>query len=181
MVCTFHGIWIAFKKDLLALFDECEHGKIYGKLHHLYTNSYLPICTSVHLWFNIYQFVKLYLLSIGDWVYKLFTHQACVFINQKQYNKFNELLTCIIKGAHHQGIISDSLKEAFEVFQVKLNNKQLYLSNWVRRAIPNNYDAMTTSPVKSINSHIKKRICALSLNNFSRSLMMITDGMYKFA
>jgi hypothetical protein len=57
LICTFHGIWMAFKKDLLELLDECEHGKIYGKLHHLYTNSYLPICTSVHIWFNTYQFV----------------------------------------------------------------------------------------------------------------------------
>ncbi len=64
---------------------------------------------------------------------------------------------------------------------MKLNNKQLYLANWVRRAIPNSYDAMTTSPVESINSHIKKRICASSLNNFSCSLMMITEGMYKVA
>jgi hypothetical protein len=108
-------------------------------------------------------------------------HQACVFINQKQYNKSNELLARIIKEAHHQGIISDSFKEAFEVFQVKLNNKQLHLSNWVNRAIPNSYDAMTTSPVEYINSHINNRICASSLNNFSHSLMMITDGMYNFA
>jgi hypothetical protein len=96
-------------------------------------------------------------------------HQACVFINQQQCKKSNELLTRIINEAHHQGIISDSLKEAFEVFQVKLNNKKLYLSNWVRRTIPNSYDAMTTSPVESINCHIKQRMCALSLNNFSHS------------
>jgi hypothetical protein len=107
-------------------------------------------------------------------------HQACVFINQQQYNKSNELLTCIINEAHQQGIISASLKEAFEAFQVKLNNKQLYLSNQVRRTIPNSYDAMTISPVESINSHIKHKICALSLNKVSLSLMMITDGMYKF-
>ncbi len=108
-------------------------------------------------------------------------HQACVFINQKQYNKSNELLTRIIKEAHHQGFISNSLTEAINAFQVKVNNKQLYLSNWVRRSIPNSYDAMTTSPVESINRHIKKRICASSLNNFSCSLMIITDGLYKFA
>jgi hypothetical protein len=35
LICTFHGIWI-FKKDLLVLLDECEHGKLCGKLHHLY-------------------------------------------------------------------------------------------------------------------------------------------------
>ncbi len=106
-------------------------------------------------------------------------HQACVYINQKQYNKSNELLTRIINKAHHQGIISDSLKEACEAFEGKLNNKQLYLSNWVRRTVLNSYDAMTTSPVESINSHIKQRICALSSNNFSYSLMMIADGMYR--
>jgi hypothetical protein len=55
-------------------------------------------------------------------------HQTYVCINQKQYNKSNELLTRIIKEAHRQGFISDSLKEAFEAFQeVKLNNKELYL------------------------------------------------------
>jgi hypothetical protein len=107
-------------------------------------------------------------------------HQACVFINQQQYNKSNELLTRIINEAHHQGTISDSLKEAFEAFQVKLNNKQLYLSNLVRRTIPNSYDAMTTSPVESINNHIKQRICTSSLNNSICSLMMISDVMYKF-
>jgi hypothetical protein len=67
-------------------------------------------------------------------------HQACVFINQQQYNKSNQILTRITNEAHHQGIISASLKEAFEAFQLKLNNKQLYLSNWVKRTIPNSYD-----------------------------------------
>jgi hypothetical protein len=107
-------------------------------------------------------------------------HQACVFNNQQQYSKSNELLTHIINEAHQQGGISVSLKEAFEAFQVKLNNKQHYLAFWVRKTIPNCYNAMTTLPVESINSHIKHRLCALSLNNFSCSLMMITDGMYKF-
>jgi hypothetical protein len=35
---------------------------------------------------------------------------------------------------------------------------------------------MTTSPVESMNSQIKHRIKASSLNNTSRSLMMITEG-----
>jgi hypothetical protein len=104
-------------------------------------------------------------------------HQACVFINQQQYNKSNAFLTCNINEAHQQGLISASLKEAHEAFQVKLNNKQQYLSNWVRKTIPNSYDPMLTSPVESINSHIKHRICASPLNSFSCSLMMITDGM----
>jgi hypothetical protein len=31
MLCTFHGIWMAFKKDVLPLFDVCQYGKLYGK------------------------------------------------------------------------------------------------------------------------------------------------------
>ncbi len=32
MLCTFHGIWLTFKKDLLPLLDQCQYGKLYGKL-----------------------------------------------------------------------------------------------------------------------------------------------------
>jgi hypothetical protein len=31
MLCTFHGIWMAFKKDLLPLLDVCQYGKLYSK------------------------------------------------------------------------------------------------------------------------------------------------------
>jgi hypothetical protein len=47
MICAFHGIWMAFKKDVLALLDEFENEKMYGKLNHFYTNSYLPIRSTV--------------------------------------------------------------------------------------------------------------------------------------
>jgi hypothetical protein len=40
---------MAFKKDVLALLDESEHGKIYGKIHHLYMNSYFPIYANSYL------------------------------------------------------------------------------------------------------------------------------------
>jgi hypothetical protein len=63
-------------------------------------------------------------------------HQACVFENQQQYNKSNELLTYIINESYQQGVISVSLKEVFEAFQVKLNNKQHYLAFWVRKKFP---------------------------------------------
>jgi hypothetical protein len=49
LICTFHAIWMGFKKDLLALLDECEHGKIYGKLYHVCMNSYLRICILIHI------------------------------------------------------------------------------------------------------------------------------------
>jgi hypothetical protein len=32
MLCTFHCVWMAFKKDLLTLLKDCNCGKVYGKL-----------------------------------------------------------------------------------------------------------------------------------------------------
>jgi hypothetical protein len=124
----------------------------------------------------------MYSLSIGDQVY------SCLCIKHvslliKSYTTSPTSYSPASSRKHtinHQGFISNLVKEAFKAFQVKLNNKQLNLSNLVRRSIPNSYDTMTTLPVESINSHIKKRICALPLYNLSCSLMMITDGMYKF-
>ena len=31
MLCTFHAIWMPFKKDLIPLLNDCEHGKIVGE------------------------------------------------------------------------------------------------------------------------------------------------------
>ena len=103
-------------------------------------------------------------------------HQECVFENKEQYNKSNAVLTGVIRDAFNNGVIDEFLKNAIEKFQVKLNNKQRYIAYYIRKNIPNSYDAMTTSPVESMNSQIKHRIKASSLNNTSRSLMMITEG-----
>ena len=32
MLFTFHGVWMAFKKYLLTLLEDCDCGKVYGKL-----------------------------------------------------------------------------------------------------------------------------------------------------
>ena len=37
MLCTFHGIWQSFKKDLYPLLDKCEHGEVLGKICNLCT------------------------------------------------------------------------------------------------------------------------------------------------
>ena len=40
MLCTFHGIWQSFKKDLYPLLDKCEHGEVLGKISHLTTRQF---------------------------------------------------------------------------------------------------------------------------------------------
>ena len=104
-------------------------------------------------------------------------HQSCVFENKKQYIKSNQIMTEVIGEIFEKGVISQELKDAIESFQYKIALKEKYLANWVRMEIPNSYDAMTTSPVESINCHIKHKTKANTLNNTSKSLLMITSGM----
>ena len=32
MLCTFHGIWQSFKKDIYPLLDKCKHGEVLDKI-----------------------------------------------------------------------------------------------------------------------------------------------------
>ena len=86
-------------------------------------------------------------------------------------------MTEVIGEIFEKGVISQELKDAIESFQYKIALKEKYLANWLRKEIPNSYDAMTTSPVESLNCHIKHKTKANTLNNTSKSLLMITSGM----
>ena len=44
MLCTFHGVWMAFKKDLLTLLEDCDCGKVYGTSVSRCINSYIRNC-----------------------------------------------------------------------------------------------------------------------------------------
>jgi hypothetical protein len=83
-------------------------------------------------------------------------HQACVFENKAQYKKANILLTSVIKEALKKRHIGKGLYEAISQFQVQLNETESY-AYWARKSVTMSVDAMTTSPVKSINCHIKHK------------------------
>jgi hypothetical protein len=116
------------------------------------------------------------MMSTGDWLYMLFMHQACVYKTKHQYMKSNEILKTVIKEAYQNDGISDILKEGIEAFKVKINLKQEYLAYYLWKNIHNCYDAMTTSPVESINCHIKHKTKASTLNNTSRLLLLMTEA-----
>jgi hypothetical protein len=146
----------------------------------VYTKSVLCI-HEVNLYVDtnsLYKFVHFFCIIkymfTGDWLYMLFMHQACVYETKEQYVKSNEILTAVVKEALLKGCINDILKDAIQASQVKMNIKQEYLAYYVRKHIHN--CAMTTSPVESINCHIKHRSKASTLNNTSKSLMLITEG-----
>ena len=59
MLCTFHGIWMAFKKDLLPLPDVCQYGKLYGKYTICCMNSTFEFIYATKFVLQIYN-VNLY-------------------------------------------------------------------------------------------------------------------------
>jgi hypothetical protein len=81
--------------------------------------------------------------------------QACVYESQIQYRKSNEILTNVIQGLYSDNVINQQLKEAIEIYQVKITGKQRHFAFYCRKTIPMTFDAMTTSPVESVNNHIK--------------------------
>jgi len=82
MLCTFDGVWMAFKKDLLTLLKDCDCGKVYGNFLLLYQLVYTNFFNRILL----YQFV---FATPEEWLYKLFMHQACVYENKDQYDMSN--------------------------------------------------------------------------------------------
>ena len=91
----------------------------------------------------------------GEWIYKLFMHQACVYENKLQYVKSHSILNEVIAKVYADGLITQELKEAIETYQVKMSTKEDFLANCIRKTITISYDAMTTSPVESMNNHTK--------------------------
>jgi hypothetical protein len=85
-------------------------------------------------------------------------HQACVFENKAQYEKANYILTSVIKEALKKRHIGKGLYEAISQFQVQLNEKESYFAYWTRKSVTMSFDAMTTSPVESINCHTKHKV-----------------------
>jgi hypothetical protein len=82
-------------------------------------------------------------------------HQACVYENKSQYVKSHSILTDVIAKVYANGSITQQLKESIERYQVKISTKEEFLAYYIRRKISMSYDAMTTSPVESVNNHTK--------------------------
>jgi hypothetical protein len=94
-------------------------------------------------------------ISQVNWLYRLFMDQACMFENQYQYAKSNAVVTDIITRLLQDGLINHKTKDAIETFQSKMSGKERYLAFWVHKSVCMTYDAMSTSPVESINRNIK--------------------------
>jgi len=79
----------------------------------------------------------------------------CTYTNQMNYVKSHSILTDVIAKLYSNGLITQQLKEAIERYQFKISTKEDFLAYYIRRTISMSYDAMTTSPVESVNKHTK--------------------------
>jgi hypothetical protein len=95
--------------------------------------------------------------------------QACLFENKHQYARSNGILTDVISGLLEDELISQKTKDAIETFQSKMSGKDRYLAFWIRKSVCMMYDAMTTSPVESMNRNMKhkSKVSPLYMNYIS--------------
>ncbi len=65
---------------------------------------------------------------------------------------------------------------SIEKFQVTMQDKESYIAFYERSQIPLSCDAMTMSPCKGMNSHIKEKMGCSSNTHTSKSLMFMAKG-----
>ena len=103
-------------------------------------------------------------------------HCACVYENKEQYDKAHQILTAVLKNALENKHLTKEQYEGFAALQLKITEKERYFSYYIRKEISMTFDAMTTSPVESMNSHLKKVKKVTGKNTISRSVQMMTEG-----
>jgi hypothetical protein len=91
----------------------------------------------------------------AKYVYSGFQHQACVYRTKAQYVRSNVLLTDMVSSSLCHDVLSADCIKAIEKFQMTMVEKKQHLAFHVCVQIPMSFDAMTTSPVESMNSSLK--------------------------
>jgi hypothetical protein len=98
------------------------------------------------------------------YIYGIFQHQAYAYQTKAQYDRSNMILIEMLSSPL-QDVLSNDCIEAFEIFQCSIIKKVQYLAFYVHEIISMSFDAMTTSPVESINSSIKNGMGVASNSN----------------
>ena len=93
--------------------------------------------------------------SVAIYIYGIFQHQACVYCTKSQYDRSNAILTEMLSSQKCKDELSEQCIKAIEKFQCTMIEKEPYLVFHFRKTITMSFDAMTTSPVESMNSSIK--------------------------
>ncbi len=90
----------------------------------------------------------------------------CVYRTKDQYDRSHEILSEMLISKHCKNSLSDECIHMIEKFQTSMKEKENYLAFYVRSKISMSFDAMTTSPVKLMNSALKN---GMGINSKSRT------------
>ncbi len=94
------------------------------------------------------------------------TSGLCVH-TKAQYDRSNLILTEMLSSPLCQDVLSKDCIKAIEKLEGFMIDKETYLAFYVWKTISMSFDAMTTSPVGSMNSSIKNGVC-VNLNSNTR-------------
>ena len=88
-----------------------------------------------------------------------------MYQTKAQYDRSNVILTEMLSSPWCQQVLSTDCIKAIEKFQCTMIEKETYLAFYLQKNISMSFDAMTTSPVESMNSSIKNRVGVISNSN----------------
>ncbi len=113
--------------------------------------------------------------SIASYIYGIFQHQACVYQTKAQYDRSNMILTDMLSSPWCEKNLSTDCIKAIDKFQCTMIEKETYLLFYLRKTISMSFDAMTMSPVESMNSSIKN---GMGVNSNSNTRWVGTSVLY---
>ena len=102
---------------------------------------------------------------------------CCGHENKEEYDWSNEILREILIDRETVNAVGEKCVEAMKALQLNLKGKERYLAHYRRMGLTMCLDAMTTSPVESMNELTKHGPRGVDSNmNLSRSVVTMTQG-----
>ena len=121
---------------------------------------------SIDFFCDTYLILIIVHVQLAKYIYGVFQQQTCVYRTKAQYDRSHQLLSQMILSPMSREVLSIDCIKPIEKFQMTIKEKEQYLAFYVRLSIPMSFDAITTSPVKCMNSSIKN---GMGVNQNSRS------------
>jgi hypothetical protein len=168
MLCIIHAVWKPFKRDLYPLLPSkmTRNGKLIELTEVGQKLGEYPIFINEHITIILYDLTYILNCSLASYLYTIFQYQTCVYRTKDQYNRSHEILSEMLKTKRCKDCLSDECIHMIEKFQTSMKEKENYLAFYICSKSSMSFDAMTTSPAKSMNRALKK---GMGINSNSRT------------
>ena len=173
MLCVFHAVWMPFKEGIMkfitARFKDSSGlltklGREIGECKSFITYSCLYIHGYLLTWYCSAEFLK-----------NFFIRQCNTYVTKAQYDRSHEILSEWLSNPYTVYVLDVALVEQIKMFQAHLMSKEKYLAHHIRVNITMCADAMTTSPVESMNDLTKNTFGIGANMNLSTSVVALVE------